>query len=78
MVLVSKISICYTVCGKISSIIDSYHAKDIEVNSKAHLAMTTLGKEKSWYGHFLRHDGHAPSHHFQGLWEPQQVTEGGY
>ena len=38
----SKSSTCCTVCSKISSI-----TKDIEVNSRAHLAMRTLGKERA-------------------------------
>ena len=45
--LVSKISICCTVCGKKSSVTGPYHAEDVVVNSRAHLAMRTIEKGRA-------------------------------
>ena len=43
----SKISICCTVCGKKSLVTDPYRAEDVVVNSRAHLAMRTIGKGRA-------------------------------
>ena len=57
---VSKISICCTVCGKKSSVTDPYRAEDVVVNSRAHLAMRTIGKARAGLATFSGMMGIAP------------------
>ena len=42
--LVSKLSICCSVCGKYSGITDPYQKRDLETNTKSVLAMRATGK----------------------------------
>ena len=42
--LVSKLSICCSVCGKFSAITDPYQKRDLETNTKSVLAMRAIGK----------------------------------
>ena len=42
--LVSKLSICCSVCGKSSAITDPYQKRDLETNTKFVLAMRAIGK----------------------------------
>ena len=45
--VVSKLSICCSVCGKSSAIKDSYQKRDLETNTKSVLAMTVIGKGRA-------------------------------
>ena len=56
----SKISICCTVFGKKSSVTDPYRAEDVVVNSRAHLAMRTIGKGRAGLATFSGIIGVAP------------------
>ena len=56
----SKISICWTVCGKKSSVTDPYRPEDVVVNSRAHLAMRIIGKGRAGLATFSGMMGIAP------------------
>ena len=58
--LVSKISICCTVCRKKSSVTDPYCAEDVVVNSRTNLAMRTTGKGRAGLATFSGMMGKAP------------------
>ena len=42
--LVSKLSICCSVCGKSSAITDPYQKRDLETNTKSVLGIRAIGK----------------------------------
>ena len=42
--LVTKLSICFSVCGKSYAITDPYQKRDLETNTKSVLAMRVIGK----------------------------------
>ena len=45
--LVSKLSICCSVCGKSSAITDPYQKRDLETNTNSVLAMRAIGKGRA-------------------------------
>ena len=58
--LVSKLSICCSVCGKSFAITDLYQKRDLEPNIKSVLSMNHRQGD-GWPGDFLWHDGHVAS-----------------
>ena len=45
--LVSRLSICCSVCGKSSAITDPYKKRDLETNTKSMLALRAIDKERA-------------------------------
>ncbi len=72
--LVSKVSICCTVCGKKSLVTDPYREEDLAVNSRSILGMRVIGKGRASLESFTGIMGmfppppppppHSPSHIF--------------
>ena len=59
--LVSKLSICCSVCGKSSAITDPYQKRDLETNTKSVLTMRAIGKGRAGLETFCGMMGHVAS-----------------